>query len=173
MSCIATKNHKHATGEDGLDRCVRCGMLAVGAPPAARFWQKVKNGAPPAKRPDLGPCWIYHGFRDKDGYGQFNAISKVRIEKAHRYAWILFYGVIPTDRELDHLCGVTSCVRPCHLDLVTHQVNILRAKSKPTCIHGHDLTGPDAFYYYKANSRLNERSRRCKACVKFRINRKA
>ncbi len=45
---------------------------------------------------------------------------------AHRHYYEQYRGPIPADRQLDHLCHVTSCVNPDHLDPVTAAENIRR-----------------------------------------------
>lgn len=65
-------------------------------------------------------CWLWTGAKSRNGYGtlRFNG----RLEKAHRVAWQLRYGPIPSAGfqrlQLAHACGVRSCVRPDHLRLV-------------------------------------------------------
>lgn len=49
--------------------------------------------------------------------------------RAHRYAYEQAKGLIPVDRELDHLCRVRFCVNPDHLEAVTHGENIRRGKA--------------------------------------------
>lgn len=51
---------------------------------------------------------------------------------------------LPKGRDVDHLCGVTLCVNPAHLEVVTHRTNILRGNSpqaanarKTHCPRGH------------------------------------
>lgn len=111
----------------------------------------------------------------RSGYGRFKASG--RDTCAHIFAWEMERGAAPEDLELDHLChnvdpdcsgGVTCqhrrCVRPGHLELVTHQVNELRGKTvvaanarKEECQRGHSLSGANLFM------RRNG-SRNCRAC---------
>ena len=66
------------------------------------------------------------------GYGQYFASGKV--QSAHRVAYQLFKGPIPTGLEIDHLCRVRACVNPEHLEAVTRKVNHnrgLRANGSP------------------------------------------
>lgn len=84
------------------------------------------------------PCWIYGGngvgWRDKYGYGRFSLNDPIQDKsynkRRHIYAHILSFrlagGTIPKGYDLDHLCGVRSCVRPSHLEPVTHDENIRR-----------------------------------------------
>ena len=92
-----------------------------------RFWAKVdKNGPVPEHRPDLGACWEWTAAKNKRGYGRFGLGSDVVIY-AHRFAYRKAVGPIPEDREMDHLCENRSCVRPPHLEAVTHAQNCERA----------------------------------------------
>ncbi len=91
-----------------------------------RFWDKVnKNGPIPSYRPDLGSCWLWLASCRPNGYGQF-AVTVTRIRGAHRFSYESMIGTIQDDLELDHLCRVRSCVRPTHLEPVTHLENVRR-----------------------------------------------
>lgn len=80
---------------------------------APRFWAKV-NKSGPTLVDDLGPCWIWTGHRQENGYGQFGIFS--RVVYAHRAAWFLEHGRWPEPCAL-HKCdgGAAGCVRPDHL----------------------------------------------------------
>lgn len=107
------------------------GKRVVGDP-VARFWHYVNQDGPvPAARPDLGPCWIWAGAVGKKGYGQHyqGEHAQPRLIGAHRYAYMLLVGPIPGGTELDHLCRVTTCVNPAHLEAVPHRINVLRGES--------------------------------------------
>lgn len=70
-------------------------------------------------------CWLWTGTVLGSGYGQFRVgMGHVR---AHRFAYELLVGPIPEALTLDHLCRVTSCVNPLHLEPVTASENIKRA----------------------------------------------
>jgi len=73
--------------------------------------------------PDSG-CWEFNGC-NAGGYGQLS-IQGVFFY-AHRLAYELFIGPIPTGRELDHLCRNRCCCNPEHLEAVTHQQNMARS----------------------------------------------
>ena len=83
-----------------------------------------KNGPLPESRPDLGPCWRWTGTRDRSGYGQMK--YQGRRPGAHRVSYELFVGPVPEGLELDHLCRSPECVRPDHLEPVTHAENMRR-----------------------------------------------
>lgn len=71
------------------------------------------------------PCWLWNGQRSC-GYGK--VVVKKRRVWAHRAMWEQVNGPIPPGLELDHLCRVPACVRPDHLEAVTHRENIRRGK---------------------------------------------
>lgn len=90
-------------------------------PEADRFWPKVD------KTPT---CWLWTAAWMDIGYGKFRVGSMVdntrRLMPAHRWAYEQEKGLIPEGLELDHLCGVVQCVRPDHLEAVTHHENTRR-----------------------------------------------
>jgi hypothetical protein len=132
-----------------------------------RFWRKVdKNGPIPAARPDLGPCWIWKGARDANGYGRFplDTTSGGRSFLAHLFSYCINVGDVAFGFELDHLCRVPACCNPCHLEPVSHKVNCARGNSNGAlavrtgvCYRGHDL----AIHGYV---RKDRRGRNCQEC---------
>lgn len=116
------------------------------------FWKKVAKIE--------GGCWIWTGPMDRNGYGLDGGARKTL---AHRVAYRELVGEIAPGLELDHLCRVRHCVRPDHLQPVTHRENMLRGNGwagknarKTHCPHGHEYT-PD-------NTKLRNGSRTCRAC---------
>ena len=101
-------------------------------PAAERFWLKVdKDGPLPKARPDLGNCWDWTGSKGQAkgrDYGRFS-IKNCPVS-AHRWAYESEKGPIPAGLEIDHLCVRPCCVRPSHLEAVTHLVNIQRALAR-------------------------------------------
>jgi hypothetical protein len=71
------------------------------------------------------PCWIWQLCQDRRGYGDcsFDGVHT----RAHRVAYSVFVGPIPEGLEIDHLCRVTTCCNPDHLEAVTSQENLRRA----------------------------------------------
>lgn len=105
--------------------------------------------------PDLKtPCWMFSGSisfcgrPESMGYGRFWVDGKH--VSAHIYSYVLANGPVPDGLELDHRCRVTLCVRPDHLEAVTHEENtrrglavaatIERSKNRTHCMRGHEFT---------------------------------
>lgn len=98
---------------DGAD--LRRRVYACNHVEADRFWSKVEK---------TDGCWLWRGSINSDGYGSFKI--KGRTVKAHGYPWEKKNGQVPRGLELDHLCRNRACVRPDHLEPVTHAVNVQR-----------------------------------------------
>jgi hypothetical protein len=116
-------------------------------------------------------CWIWIGSRDGKGYGRLRRTNERRYVGAHRVAYEQHRGPIPDGLELDHLCRVTVCVNPQHLEAVTHRENLRRGESpgmqlrrRGQCVHGHDLA---AAYVRRDNG-----SRVCRECRNARARRR-
>ena len=75
------------------------------------------------------PCWIWLRARKEHGYGIFANPDRISTSRlAHREAYEREYGLIPPGHELDHLCKQPPCVRPDHLEAVTHAQNMQRGR---------------------------------------------
>ena len=72
------------------------------------------------------PCWVWTGGTNTQGYGIANFAGRKHL--AHRVMYEREVGPIPEGLEIDHLCSVHGCVRPDHLEAVTHLVNVRRGK---------------------------------------------
>lgn len=80
---------------------------------------------------DENGCWLWPGATAGPAthkYGMVQTGSRSdgtrRTVAVHRVVWEHFVG--PIAGELDHLCRVTLCANPGHLEDVTHQVNMSR-----------------------------------------------
>ena len=115
-------------------------------------------------------CWIPTQKPKSDGYVAVRTKenNKSVLRGLHRLVYETFYGEIPKNYQIDHLCKEPSCCNPKHLEAVTQIENLSRSdvwnyhKSKTHCAKGHEYT-PENTYYYNDN-----KSRQCKTCQKVR-----
>jgi hypothetical protein len=105
-------------------------------------------------------CWLWKGTLTK-GYGVLSINRRSRY--AHRAMWELTGHSFTPGLHLDHLCMVTRCVNPSHLEEVTNRVNVQRALGigmqnsiKTHCPSGHPYSGDNLIVYGSW--------RRCRAC---------
>lgn len=74
------------------------------------------------------PCWIWsgalHGSNERYRYGCIRRGK--RLYPAHRFIYEQLRGPIPAGLVLDHLCRVTQCVNPDHVEPVTQRENMRR-----------------------------------------------
>lgn len=80
--------------------------------PADPFWLSVDtSGGPDA-------CWEWQATRDQAGYGRY------RGRGAHRIAYELAVGMVPSGYVVLHACDNPSCCNPAHLQAGTHSANM-------------------------------------------------
>lgn len=133
--------------------------LKLNRDPRQRFDEKVTRS---------DSCWNWVGGLTGSGYGMFWIHGRERLAHILSYEWHV--GPVPAGLELDHTCRNTACVRPDHLEPVTHKENMRRAdialgiRSAATqCPHGHP--------YDEANTSHRNGRRHCKACARIRAAR--
>lgn len=102
-------------------------------------------------------CWIWQGAINTSGYGSAGP------RLAHRASYEEFVGPIPAGLQIDHLCRVTLCVNPDHLEPVTELENKRRRYAIYThCINGHEFT--------HANTYIRPSGHRdCRTCIRARV----
>lgn len=102
-------------------------------------------------------CWPWLGNCTHDGYGRLGGVL------AHRISYERFVGAIPDGFEIDHLCRNRACVRPDHLELVTHRENMIRRAQLVThCPRGHEYTPENTYFQRIAGGRV------CRQCDRDR-----
>ena len=123
-------------------------------------------------------CWEWQGTKTH-GYGRISVGRQMPY--AHRVAWELWFGPVPEDMTLDHVCHDPeecqagddcphrACVNPAHLEPVPWLENMMRGGSwsaanarKTHCPAGHEYT-PENTYVIPSTG-----SRSCIACEKDR-----
>jgi hypothetical protein len=78
-----------------------------------RFWRYVQKGT------DEDDCWLWTGMQRKDGYGCLTVRNNDVWKKvgAHRFAYEMAHGPIPTGLVTRHRCDNPLCVNPGHMKL--------------------------------------------------------
>lgn len=120
----------------------------------AHFWSRVAKGT---------GCWEWQGARVGRGYGHLRFGQKYTY--AHRVAWELTNGRIPSGLVVCHRCDNPPCCRPEHLFIGTQAENLQdmaakRRRQLKVCKRGHPI--PDANVYFTADGRRHQ----CMACAK-------
>jgi hypothetical protein len=86
------------------------------------FWARVdKSGGE-------GACWPYTGATRANGYGRLRIEG--RYELAHRVAYRLANGQVPSDMFVCHSCDNPICCNPSHLWLGDHADNMADRQQK-------------------------------------------
>lgn len=143
-NCSDNVTNRKVMSETTTGQCANCGQPATSkycgtacfrvwqrsGDRDARFWAKVKIGAP-------NECWPWqasvigaHGYK----YGQFSlprgADGKPRTIYAHRYVCELTHGPIPSGLVAMHSCDNTVCCNPRHIKPGTQGDNLRDASAK-------------------------------------------
>ena len=112
-------------------------------------------------------CLIWGGSLRK-GYGRF-WIGDKHIP-AHRAAYEIVIGPIPTGLTLDHLCRTRPCIWPFHMEPVTSRVNTLRGAGLPAvnaikthCKRGHLFDEENTRRFPMPSGRFGRGCRACQA----------
>lgn len=99
---------------------LQCKGKGLAIPLSDRFWPKVAVGG-------ADECWPWLESCNPSGYGQFNINGKS--ERAHRVAFLLTYGHLPTPCGL-HTCDNPPCCNPRHIIEGTRGENVEDMMSK-------------------------------------------
>jgi hypothetical protein len=142
----------------------------VGIPTAGRRGTLIERFEAKVVRVPESGCWIWTGCLSKSGYGKFGVGLSVR--PAHRVSYEIHVGQIPIGLHIDHLCRVTQCVNPYHLEPVTCAENVRRGTAREatkayrasitSCPAGHGYTVENTGFSNLLGGKY--KARYCKQC---------
>lgn len=66
-------------------------------------------------------CWIWQGFKDRDGYGRMRLNGKERF--THRIAYETWVAPLEVGKVIMHICDIPACCNPEHLKQGTQGEN--------------------------------------------------
>ncbi len=134
-----------------------------------RFWRKV-HVAP-------NGCWVWTassvgppGFKGASYWSR----EEQRMVYAYRCSYEAFVGTIPSHLEIDHLCRNRLCVRPSHLEAVTHRENVRRGEAPLIAgrFNSDKIYCPQGHPYNLENTHIDTRgARQCRVCNRDRMRR--
>jgi hypothetical protein len=98
----------------------------------SRFWSK-------AAIRDVNDCWHWLGAKTTRGYGEFS--YRDHPYQAHRIAYQIIHGPIPSLALIDHVCFNRDCVNPNHLRIATDQENMQHRSGANSNNHSSGIRG--------------------------------
>ena len=112
-------------------------MAYVAKPIEQRFWPKVRRGLD-------NECWEWTGSDKGNGYGQ--VLCRGRVQSAHRVAFEIANGPIPSGLFVCHRCDNKRCCNPSHLFLGTPSDNVNDMHAKGRANHVRKLSVDDVLW---------------------------
>lgn len=110
-------------------------------------------------------CWLWVGKLNKNGYSTLSHMDQT--VSGHRLSFETFRYKIPKNKVIDHICRVTACVNPEHLDAVSIKDNNRRAKNlnreKTHCKRGHEYTNENTYVEHNNKGHTSRQCRKCNA----------
>lgn len=118
---------------------------------------------------DLDGCWEWNAA-SRNGYGCISVDGT--LEVAHRFSYRVFNGELKDELHVHHTCENRSCIRPSHLQAVTHYDHIVKltpgtfgyeCSRKTHCPQGHP--------YNLENTYIDSYNKRyCRACRRLHVS---
>ena len=99
-------------------------------------------------------CWLWTGYVAKSGHGKISQ-GVAKPGYAHRVAWEVLRGPIPTGTMVLHKCNVPSCVNPDNLYLGTAKENVADAIAAGVFHHPNRRLTPDIVAAIRRDKRLH------------------
>jgi hypothetical protein len=120
-------------------------------------------------------CWLWTKTPSKSGKknpASYPGTLQVNTRRttAHRAMCEAYHGPIPAGYEVDHLCFVTLCVNPAHLEAVTGAENMRRRFERIThCPKDHEYTETNTRWDVRRTGRgKGGKTRHCRECERQR-----
>ena len=117
--------------------------------------------------PNTG-CWLWIGpdASSRRDYGCLTVAGKN--VRAHRLAWELYRGPIPSGMVMDHICRVRCCVNPEHLRVVTYRQNAIENSVSITAVNRHKAHCQRGHPFTDENTFPRRKGRECRTCRRAR-----
>ena len=119
-------------GRPQLPRQAECGDFA------SMFWTRATVGSP-------DECWRWKMTLMPNGYGRINDSRNGTRPYAHRVAYELTHGPIPSGFEIHHRCKTRACVNPHHLDAMSASDHRHLNLGFTHCPRGHEYTATNTY----------------------------